>query len=216
MKKILLPIIVTIALFAASCKSSKNDPTPSSSDSYLPIASGSTWTYKDVYNGTTANLTIKMTGATAVFNGKTYYTATGISDKKGTTTGYFYVGNHFYSTRGSNAAVGLTVELQLGNDNEAVGYSWTTAPTDNGSVNSFPAKTINIIKEKGITKTINGNTFNDVIHTQIDLQYDLGGGFESFAIYDVYLAKGVGMVQLDTHIYDTLFESETITGYTIK
>jgi hypothetical protein len=157
-----------------------------------------------------------MTGGTTAINGKTYYNATSVSSKSGTSDGYFYAGNHAFSTRGSNAAAGLTIELQLGMDNQAAGYTWTTTPTDGGEINGYPAKTINTIKETNINKTVNGKQFSNVIHTQVDLQYNLGDGFESFAIYDIYLAKGVGMIEMDSQIYDTVVDVQTITDYTIK
>ncbi len=216
MKKILSTLILGSAMLIAGC-SKKNNPGPSASaDTYLPISSGSTWTYNDVVNGNTSQLTITMTGGTSVINGKTYYAGTSASVTRGTSTGYFYSANHSYSFRASSATAGITIELQMGNDEQNVGYSWTTTPTDNGSVNGVPAKTVNTIKEKNITKTVNGKTFNSVIHTQVDLQYDLGAGYQSVATYDIYLAKGVGMIENDTSVSGSAYEVETITGYTIK
>ena len=104
----------------------------------------------------------------------------------------------------------------MGNDSKAVGDTWTTTPTDNGTISGFPARTVNTIKEKGITKVVNGKTFTDVIHTQVDLQYNLGSGFTSTALYDFYLAKGVGMIETDTSVSGNIYEKETITDYSIK
>ncbi|MDO3628507.1 hypothetical protein [Mucilaginibacter sp. BT774] len=216
MRKIFAIMIIGGAILAAGC-SKKNNPGPSASaDSYLPVSSGSTWTYNDVVGGNSSQLTITMTGATSIIGGKTYYAGTSVSPAKGTSTGYFYASNHFYSFRATSAAAGITIELQMGNDEQNVGYSWTTSPTDNGTVAGVPAKTVNTIKEKGITKVVNGKTFNNVIHTQIDLQYDLGTGFQSVAVYDIYLAKGVGMIENDTSVSGSPYEVETITGYTVK
>lgn len=216
MKKILPILILGGAMLIAGC-SKKSNPGPSASaDSYLPVSSGSTWTYNDVVGGSTSQLTITMTGGTSVIGGKTYYAGTSASSTKGTSTGYFYAGNHFYSFRATSATAGITIELQMGNDDQNVGYSWTTTPTDNGTVNGVPAKMVNTIKEKNISRTVNGKTFNNVIHTQVDLQYDLGTGFQSVATYDIYLAKGVGMIENDTSVSGSPYEIETITGYTVK
>jgi hypothetical protein len=215
MKKTLSILVIGGALLAAGCSKSKNNPSPSS-DSYLPVTSGSTWIYNDVIGGANSPLTITMTGAKAVFNGKTYYAATSSSSARGTSTGYFYADNHAYSFRATSAAVSVTVELQMGNDAQNVGYTWTTSPSDNGLIDGVPAQTVNTIKEKNITKVVNGKTFSNVIHTQIDLQYDLGGGFESLAIYDIYLAKGIGMIENDTSISGSPYEVETITDYNVK
>ena len=203
-------------MLIAGC-SKKNNPGPSaSSNSYLPVSSGSTWTYNDVVGGNASQLTITMTGATSTIAGKTYYAGTSASSTRGTSTGYFYAANHSYSFRATSATAGITIELQMGNDEQNVGYTWTTTPTDNGTINGVSAKTVNTIKEKNITKVVNGKTFNNVIHTQVDLQYDLGTGFQSVAVYDIYLAKGVGMIENDTSISGSPYEVETITGYTIK
>ncbi len=213
MKKYML-LFAAAAVLMAGCKS-KNDPKPGS-DSYFPVSSGSTWSYKDVIGGVNNTLTITMTGGTSVFNNKTYYTASGVSSVHGTNTGYYYAADNTYAIRASSASAGVTIELQMGNDAKAVGDTWTTTPTDNGTISGFPARTVNTIKEKGITKVVNGKTFTDVIHTQVDLQYNLGSGFTSTALYDFYLAKGVGMIETDTSVSGNVYEKETITDYNIK
>jgi hypothetical protein len=216
MKKILPILILGGAMLIAGC-SKKNNPGPSASaDTYLPVSSGSTWTYNDISGGSTSQLIVTMTGGTSVINGKTYYAGTSASSTKGTSTGYFYSANHSYSLRATSATANITLELQMGNDEQNAGYSWTTTPTDNGTVDGVAAKTVNTIKEKNVSKVVNGKTFNNVIHTQVDLQYNLGTGFQSVATYDIYLAKGVGMIEIDTSVSGSPFEVETITGYTVK
>jgi len=203
-------------MLIASC-SKKNNPGPSASaDSYFPVSSGSSWNYNIVANGTTSQLTITMTGATSLIAGKTYYAFTSNSSTQGTTSGFFYAANHSYALHASSVINHIVMELQLGNDEQNAGYTWTTNPTDNGAINGVPAKTVNTIKEKNVTKVENGKTFNNVIHTQVDLQYDLGTGFQSVAIYDIYLAKGVGMIEIDATVSGLPYEVQTITGYTIK
>ncbi len=208
-------VIAIGAVLMAGCKS-KNDPKPGS-DSYFPVTSGSTWTYNDaVVGGSTGTLAITMTGATSVINNKTYYVASSNSSTRGTTTGYYYSANHVYAVRATNAAAAVTIELQLGDDSKAVGDTWTTTPTDNGTVSGFPARMVSTVKEVNVSKVVNGKTFNNVIHTQVDLQYNLGSGFQSTSVYDIYLAKGVGMIENDTSIGGAAYETETLTSYTVK
>src|ERR1700754_486292 len=102
MKKTLSILIIGGALLAAGCSKSKNNPSPAS-DSYLPVTSGSNWVYNDIIGGTNSPLTVTMTGAKTVFNGKTYYAATSSSSAKGTSTGYFYADNNSYSFRATAA-----------------------------------------------------------------------------------------------------------------
>jgi hypothetical protein len=114
------------------------------------------------------------------------------------------------------SSAGLTLELQFGADNEKVGYSWTTTPTDNGQIEGFPARLINTIKETGISKTVNGKSYSNVIHTQSDLQYDLGGGYQAAGTYNFYLAKGVGLIELTLDVDGSNYETETLTSYSVK
>ncbi|MCO5950658.1 hypothetical protein [Mucilaginibacter flavidus] len=213
-------LIAVVAFFASGCISSKNDPKPgdgaSTSDSYFPVTSGSTWTYKEEIAGATSSTVIKMTGNTKTFNGKSYYEATSSSTVKGNTLGYFYTANHDFSILQTIPTYGINIEIHLGNDTKAAGYSWTTSPTADGYVNGFPAQMINTIKEKGITRVVNGKTFTNVMHTQADLQYDLGSGFMSYSVYDFYLAKGVGMIESDTGISGSIYDKETILSYNVK
>lgn len=216
MKKPILILITIAAVYFSGCKKSSNDPAPGNSDSYLPVTSGTTWTYIDATSGSSETSTIKMTGSTATFNGKTYYSMTQVSASQGTKNGYYYAANNSYALRAyTPAAGGLVLEIQMGNDKEAVGYSWTTTPTDDGEIEGVPARTVNTIKEKGISKTVNGKKYNDVIHTQVSLQYDFGG-YEEYALYDIYLAKGIGMIETDTSIPGGYLETQTLKSYTIK
>ena len=216
MKKPILILITIAAVVAAGCKKSNNDPSPDASDTYLPVTSGTTWTYDDVIGTSHGTDIITLTGATSTINGKKYYALTG--DKNGTkTTGYFYAADHSYALRGSNASVGITLEIQLGNDSQPAGYTWTTHPTDDGLVEGIPAQTINKIIAKGISKTVNGKSYDNVIHTQVTLQYNIGG-YQTAAVYDIYMAKGIGMIEEDTDMtmVGLAYEKQTLKSYTIK
>jgi hypothetical protein len=131
-------------------------------------------------------------------------------------TNYIYEGGHFYNFRGTVLGSAISLELQLCNDAEPAGYSWTSQVTDNGSVNGVPAQTVNKIISTNGNMTVNGKNYTNVIHTQVDLQYDFGAGFESATTYDFYLAKGIGLIEADTNFSGTLMESSTLTSYSVK
>lgn len=220
MKKYLLAII-TAALFATGCSSKKNEPKPDSdstnADSYLPVAAGNKWTYNDEVTAHGASIeTTEMVGGTLVINGKTYYTQTNNSPVNGITTNYFYASDHTYAVRTSNHSTSLAIEFILGNDIYPVGYSWTTTPTDDGVLFGYPTHAVNTIIEKNITLTVGDKTFFNVIHTQVNVEQDAGGGFKSIGTYNFYLAKGVGLVQKITQLNYEPYEKETLTGYTLK
>ena len=219
MKQNLL-LISIIAVFAAGCISSKNDPHPgdgkASAGNYFPVSSGSSWTYNEELAGKTGTTVQKMTGKTKTINGKNYFEATSASTLKGNNTGYFYNSNHTFTILQVIPQENITIEVTVGDDSKAAGYTWTTKPTADGLVRGYPAQMINTIKEAGISRTVNGKTFTDVIHTQADLQYDLGFGFISYSVYDFYLAKGVGMIESDTGVQGTVYDKMTLTSYTVK
>jgi hypothetical protein len=214
MKKGLVLVLCITVCWVTGCKKDSNANL--SADSYLPLTQGSLWKYSYQTNGgTTDTITISMTGGSTQINGKTYYNASSVY-KGGNSLGYFYVGNHIYATRTIDNGSGSAMEFQLLNDIAPVGYQWITSPTDNGKVGSVPARTVNTIKEKNITRQLNGRTFTDVTHTQVELQYDFGSGFETSITYDFYLAKGIGLIENDANTLNTLVETETLFDYTIK
>ncbi|HZX58723.1 MAG TPA: hypothetical protein VFE54_08355 [Mucilaginibacter sp.] len=213
MKRGLFSVFAVIIFCCFACKKEANQ-NPAAGE-YLPLTDGSTWKYKYASDGGSADtLTIKMTGGTTLINGKTYYNAAS-TYKQGTSLGYFYAGNHIYATRTVDEGLG-SIELQLLNDTASVGYQWLTVPTENGQLGGTPVQTINTIKEKNITRTLNGKTFNNVIHTQVQLQHNNGSGFATTVTYDFYLAKGIGLIENDSNTLDTLFETETLFDYTVK
>jgi len=191
MKKTLLITLSIISIGISACRKNSGGLSTAGTpvgDSYLPVASGSTWKYAELISGSAPDsLTIKMTGATANFNGKAYYTGAASSKLRGPQNAYYYASAHLYAELISDPSVG-NVELQIGNDSLAVGQTWITSPNASGEVNGVPAQCVNTLKEKNITKVIGKQTFKNVIHTQIDLQYDYGDGFQSATTYDFYLA----------------------------
>ncbi|MFI5162702.1 MAG: hypothetical protein ACHQHN_15590 [Sphingobacteriales bacterium] len=213
MKRGLFSILAVLTFCCFGCKKDSN-PGPNAGE-YLPLTEGSFWKYHYVSDGgTTDTLIVKMTGGTAVINGRTYYNASSIY-KRGTNPGYFYAGNHLYSTRTVEGSQGA-IELQLLNDTASVGYTWITVPTADGTLGGTPVRTLNTIKEKGITRTLNGKTFTDVIHSQVQLQYNNGSGFSTAVTYDFYLARGIGPIENDSNTEDVLHETETLFDYSIK
>ena len=217
MKRNLLVILALLTLFYASCKKDQANKTPSSADSYFPVTAGSTWRYYDlVQGGSTDTITIKMTGGTSTFDNKTYYNAASISTNNGAGTEFFYAANHEYSIRALNAYAGTTIELKLYNDTATVGNNLFSTPTDNGLVDIIPARTINTVIAKNLTWTINGKTFTNVIHTEVDFQYDYSGSYQTGFLYDFYLAKGIGMIESQLTILGGTYEEEVILDYSIK
>ena len=221
MKK-LFPIILTLAIIICGC-GLKDVVGPisgtSSSDSYQPVSTGSTWTYNNQVLGIADyTSTIKMTGATTTINGNKYYAYNMTSAQLGAATGYYAQGGNMYRSRGTSLQAGVTVDMLYLDNNKAVGTTWTDKINDSGTVNGVPGRFVGKILEKNISKTIGGHTFNNVIHVTLDLQYDYaqGGGFETVMTYDYYVAKGVGLIEMDASLLGNVFSRENIVTYDIK
>jgi hypothetical protein len=78
---------------------------------------------------------------------------------------------------------------------------------------------VDTLIETGISKTVNGNTFNNVLHTRAYFQRDLPWGeWQNMFVYDFYLAKGVGIIEMDVNgtYNQTLTGKETLIDYELK
>lgn len=218
MKRYLLGILTLAAIFFGGCKKSADVAAPKS-DTFFPVIAGSSWTYidaqQDLANDTA---TSKVTGATTVFNNKTYYNIATSSKNKGLGTDYFYSANHVFVMRSLNAYAGTTVDLQLYNDTATIGAGHISIPTDDGMVNNLPVQTVNTIIAKDIPLQVNGIHYTDVVHTRIEFQYDYktGSGFQTNFIYDFYLAKNIGIIAYNLNIAGNVAEQEVLLNYSPK
>ncbi|WP_290790162.1 hypothetical protein [Flavihumibacter sp. UBA7668] len=187
------------------------------SDSYMPYTKGSTWKYTD-----------SVTGFIFVLQASDdHKTVNGISYNKyevieGTSEGDLWYGklkNDYYllMEAGSLSGISADINMLFLNDKEAAGFTWTK---DAGSANGFPARIKGQIIEKGITKTIEGKTFKDIIHTTVSLEYNMLGQWMSVGIYTFYCAKGIGLVKLDSGLdalgQVRLLQSSRLIEYSIK
>jgi len=190
----------------------------SSADSYQPITKGSTWTYAVALTGQNYSTTGTMTGERTIINGKTYYNIAATATLQGAASGtsYFYSSQHVYSNRGTSIVANVTVEMPYLIDTVAVGRTWTAQVNDSGIINGTQGRFVGTMIERNIAKTVAGKPYTNVMHTQIDLQYNVQGTFQSFGTYDYYIAKGVGVIELDASAFGMTVSNEVLTSYSIK
>jgi hypothetical protein len=209
-----LVALFAILVFISGCqKEITGDFAPKSTDTYQPVTLNSFWKYKDsataVISTTTSLNTIK------VIDNKTYYVFRSETAGQPAQESYIRIFNGEYAAFGSLNNFG-TIELVYLYDNKAPGFTWSYIA---GIVNGFPSKIAGKIIATGISKTVNGKTYTNVIHTQFNLEYDLGLGYQQFAIYDYYVAKNIGIIRAETDInasgsiYKTVSE---LLDYSIK
>src|ERR1700761_3573405 len=120
MKRCLLIFAVAAMVCLAACKKDVQkqitNGAPSSADSYLPVTSGSSWTYYVGTKYSADTVTVKMNTANATENGKTYYTAIATSKRNGQSGTFFYEKDHIYAIHSFNIYADTVVDLQVYND----------------------------------------------------------------------------------------------------
>lgn len=169
----------------------KEDASPQANQDYLPTTAGSTWSY-----GGTMPYTLTATGNTQDINGKSYFE---METKQGTTVNKSYIGKE----KSVYTAIGLlpnlgNMEIMVLKEETPIGKPWEQTTTING----VDTKLTFTILEKEVTKTVEGKSFNDVIHVRLVTSFtfmgvDLGTSLNS----DLYFAKGVGLILSDLDSY---------------
>ena len=200
MKKPNFAIFLILCVFI-SCKKEESAPvTTTSSDTYMSYSANSTWNYEVTDNiaGDSTGYVVTSTNSDTILNGKKYHIFTNSSD----TANEFYnvTGNDYYTFQGLPAALGGSTEENLYlKDNAAVNAAWSQQYPISASGVSFIVNVTNTITEKGISKTVNGTVYNDVIHVTTSIAVSVfGTPLPAGAIttdIENYYAKQVGMIQ---------------------
>jgi len=168
-------------------------PAPVGSTDYQPLTTGTTWRYQNIQDGKTDTTILTITGKTKVIDAKTFFE---IAEKTGAVldTSYYYKGNNIYISNTQNYTEGIGTAFIYLNDKEDVGYSWSgQAVASNPLVSgTYTGK----ILEKNISKTILGKLYTNIIHTQIVITLTVLG-MPGTVTNDMYVAKGIGIVQAD-------------------
>lgn len=169
-----------------------NTPAPTN-ESYMPHTKGSRWRYQD---SAVSDLkySIVATDEKKTISGITFYrydVEEGIND--GGEMYYGQQGNDYYLVLRADE-VGLSADLNLLylKANAAVGTTWTK---DAGSVAGMSARIRGSIVAKGFTHTWVGFTYQDIVHSKVELEYNIMGSWMSVATYNYYCVKGIGLVK---------------------
>ncbi len=199
MKKIAFACI-SICFFAISCKKSDN---PSVGDTYMSLSAGNSWNYEFKDNITPANsslYTITSTTRDTAVNAKTYHV---FSNSNGANEYYNITGNDYFSFQSLPAALGGTkVDNLYLKDNAAVNSTWVQNFSITYSGVPVTVVVTNKIQEKGISKTVNGVAYTDVIHviTTLSVPGLPPGVLTLNTDIHYYYARKFGMIQNDSQI----------------
>jgi len=186
-------------------------------NNYQPVTKGSYWTYEENASGDLDTSTTTMTGYSTAINNRTYYRARTVyrSDTSATDSGYYSNEGHIYTTLGQSE--GEPLETYYLNDTTAVNGTWIAKVNSSGTLGGKAARFAGQIVEKNLSKTVNNQSFINVIHTRVYLQYDngTGAGFTTAITFDYFIAKGIGIIEEDASGTD-FTTVRTILDYSIK
>ncbi|WP_157580354.1 hypothetical protein [Segetibacter koreensis] len=206
--------LVASSLFLfTQCTKDNSSPSTSTSN-YSPLTVGSNWTYNYTQDSSAASTyTVTVTSKDTTANGRTYKV---LSSSDGTGNLYMAREDSNYYRYASFPQLGIDgfEELYL-KDNRPVNSTWTNTASFKYQGTSIPATLTYTIKEKGITHTVNGKTYNDVIHVNLDINVlisSIGGG-------DFYYAQGIGLIdnQISVGLSGASFNSkQELISYEIK
>ncbi len=219
MKKLLSILIIVSVAFAAGCKI--DDPgtnlVGNTYNTYQPVTKGTVWKFNknSAAAGTEAE-TQTMTGGKSVYDKKFYYTVrTQTTAGEDTLTRYAHDGDDYYVSTESKVG-GFRVDYLYLKEDHIVGRVWTAKVTPDGLIQGTPARIQGVVVKKNITTTVSGKKFTEVIHTRLQFQYDQGTGYETVETIDYYIAKGIGIIQVEYSDGSTITSNKLVTDYDIK
>lgn len=188
--------------FLTGCSSSPTSPGTNSnnnsnpSDSYLPLTTGSTWTYVGV-----RAYTLTILGDTT-YNGKSWKI---LNNSASVGVGFVRKDGTIYtqiSPSGSPVA-GEFIGL-----NEAPGSTWAWDISAGGVTNHYAYTN----QAQGLTHTVLGKDYSNVIQVHLVYTASLNGTVVQSATGDYYYAKGIGMIDADLGSLG----SSQLSSYSIK
>jgi hypothetical protein len=216
MKKNILTLIAITAILFSACKKDNNDNSSGTSGDYQPLTTGSTWSYRFTTSGLTpddepiVDTTVNtVTGTTKVFDGKTFRLMKAVSGTETTET-YFAIVNKVYYSR----TIDEDGEVEVPYLNEAAPAGQTDIVQYQEDGIQSQVKTT--VVEKGISKTVLGKTYNNVIHTKVEVQTKVGNEYKTIGSTDYFIGKGVGLIYLSVSFNNEELTRSELISYNIK
>lgn len=185
MKKFLFPVICLAVL--TQCK--KSSDSPSDAGDFLPLTTGTNWTY--LSNGTTSKLTVTSKDTVAL--GRTYKVFT---NSNGPNQYHAKSGNDYYRFATFQGFLPNGVEEYYLKGNGGVNDTWQFSVNVMFGTIPIPVTAKYTITEKGISKNVQGKNYADVVHVVLVLSSALGNNGGG----DFYYAKGIGMISSSLNI----------------
>jgi hypothetical protein len=217
MKKILFGGIL-LSLMTISCSKDGGEEDDGTTEVYLHTAAGSSWNYRSVDNinpGPPEDYTRTSTSRDTIINGRTYHVYTNSTSGESEYNGN--VGKDYFIFQALPDELGGTdVENLYLKAGTAVNGSWDQQYPLDYSGFSFTATITNKIIEKGLSKTVNGVAYTNVIHVKTDIAIaGLPPGTVTFTtdIHQYYAPK-FGLIESKSKIDFTILGTTESTDVT--
>lgn len=181
--------------------------------SYLPLTKDTYWRYSNtgITNDTSV---VTMLGISFPYGGINYQAALSQTSARFDTAYYAVKGHDYYLVTNVN---GNLIPMLILNDSINVNDGWTLNFT---LANAMTGKCTGKIVEKNTSLPVNGNTYQNVIHTSEALALNVLNTSVNFGYYDFYFAKDIGIIRIDFRIStdgtNYTSGSSTIIDYQIK
>jgi hypothetical protein len=197
-------VYLIILLFTAgiifSCKKKKDTvPPPTPPANFQPVTAGSTWTYNSVSSSTaTKNYTLTSTGNDSLIDGKAYKI---FKNSAGPNEYAYKTGNDYYRYSFFEA-LNQALDLLYLRENYSVGEKWTQ--NKNATINGVNGTAILecVVAAKGVTHTVSGKTYADVMDIKINPTFSVNGILLTNNKADIhyYFANNVGFIHSTTDL----------------
>lgn len=197
-------VLIACVLSFASC--SKKDDTgtkpPEAPAAFVNTNAGSTWTYHEdnASSGTivSSDYTITSTNRDSAISSKKYHV---YSYSYGGSQYLNLSGHEYYQYDSIPLAGGIALERLYLKDDAAAGASWSqdVSIAVPGILIPIPLKVTNTIAEKGISRTVKGVEYKDVIHVSTSLSSGLIPSGLTSSI-DSYFAPKYGLIENTTKV----------------
>lgn len=205
MKKTIFAL-VCICIIAFSCKKDKNnDNVAPTNQSYANSNVGTNWIYEVKTQDPTTLDTLTTFDTSRVISGDTSIGSKSYSrveHNNGSHNYYNVTGNDYYQFQ--NIVIPPTLDTSIEalylKDNGSIGTNWSQNLTVSIAPPPFPAITVTFtssITGTGLTKTVNGITYNDVISVGTTLT---APGLTITSDIQNFYARNIGLIQGDYNI----------------
>lgn len=195
MKQILFGALACTLLFTA-CKKSNDDDNTTPAEKFMSTSAGSSWNYAYVDNANAANnynYTRTSTTTDTSINSKSYHK---YSLSTGGSEYYAISGSDYYNFGSLPAQLGGTnVENLYLKDNIGAGTSWSQVFNIEYLGVPLSITANNTIAEKGISWTVNGTTYTNVIKVVTTLTPPTIPGLTATTNLTYYYAPKVGLIE---------------------